>query len=373
MLNPRTLIPCALALLLLPMDGAGQAGAAPVPKASPVLDPLQGAWRTEDLDRTKTEWKSQVALNDQATLGAQFNLFRSERNAALAHGAGELDASARQRLGTLGTRLEIEAPGSYEAHMARYYLDFPSPGAFDALSKAENQFPGRMETLGPLLADAARRNDMRSMAERASALKRNGGTLPGFMRMADDILLSVEVDAVLFVAGEMDAYPLWIRQFADGQRKDVTVVDVRLLSDAGYRQQIWQQGGATGTVPKDPQRFLTAFVTASKRPVHLSLSLGKERLAPFQANTHPTGIALRYSSSPVTDMKLLEERWAKFNKPTDAGPLSQNYLLPASILLMHYRSIQDEGKAARMELELRRFATSIGASKALYTLGILEH
>lgn len=373
MLILRSIIPFVLAALLLPMESAAQSSDVPRAKAAPVMDPLQGAWRTEELDRTKAAWQAELAQDDHAGAGAQFSLFRSERNAALAHGQGELNAAAKKRLGSIATELDLAAPLSFEANMAHYYLDFPSASAFQALAKADQLSPGRIESLGPLLADAARRNDASSMAERATALKAKGGTLPGFMRMADDLLLSVEANAVLFVAGEMDAYPLWIRQFADGKRKDLMVVDMRLLEDAGYRQQIWQAGRATGTAPSKPLDFLAVFVTASKRPVYLSLSLGKERLAAFEANTYPTGLALKYSPTPVADMKLLEERWAQFNKPTDAGPLSRNYLLPASILLLHYRSISDEGKAARLELELRRFATAIGATKGLYTTGVLQH
>ncbi len=373
MLLLRSIVPCALAILLLPLGSNAQTADGLKPKATVVLDPLQGAWRTEELDRTKADLQRQVAMEERADPSMQFDLFRSERNAALAHGKGDMDAAAKKRLGQLGTRLDLEAPNSFEANMAHYYLEFPAASAFQALAKAEDLDPGRMESLGPLLADAARRNDTQGMAQRALALKQRGGTQPGFMRMADDLMLSVETNAVLFVAGEMDAYPIWIRQYAEGQRKDLTVVDVRLLEDLGYRQQVWKKGGASGTAPSNAKDFIAAFVTASKRPVYFSLSLGKERLAPFGANTYPTGLALKYSSRPSADMKLLEERWARFNKPTDAGPLSQNYLLPASILLMHYRAIQDEGKAAKLELELRGFARTIGASKTLYTLGVLEH
>lgn len=369
----RSLVPCALAILLLPFGSDAQTADGLRTKATVVLDPLQGAWKIEDLDRTKSDLQRQVAMEGQADLNMQFNLFRSERNAALVQGKGEMDAGAKQRLAALGSRMDREAPASFEANMAHYYLEFPAASAFQALAKAEDLEPGRMESLGPLLADAARRNDAQSMAQRALALKQRGGTQPGFMRMADDLLLSVETNAVLFVAGEMDAYPIWIRQYAEGQRKDLTVVDVRLLEDLGYQQQVWKKGGAAGSAPNNAKDFIAAFVTASKRPVYFSLSLGKERLAPFGANTYPTGLALKYSPKPAADMKLLEERWARFNKPTDAGPLSQNYLLPASILLKHYRAIQDEGKAAKLELELRGFARTIGASKSLYTLGVLEH
>lgn len=369
----RSIVPCTLAILLLPFGSDAQSMENLRTQATMVLDPLQGAWRTEELERTKADWQRMVALEDKFDLNTQFNLFRSERNAALAHGKGEMNAAAKQRLGLLGSKMDREAPASFETNMAHYYLEFPAPSAFQALAKAEQLEPGRIESLGPLLADAVRRNDLQSMAQRALALKQHGGTQPGFMRIADDLLLSVETNAVLFVAGEMDAYPIWIRQFAEARRTDLTVVDVRLLEDLGYRQQVWKNGGASGTLPGNAKDFLAAFVTTSKRPVYLSLSLGKERLAPFGANTYPTGLALKYSLKPAADMKLLEERWARFSKPTDAGPLSQNYLLPASLLLKHYRTIGDEGKAARLELELRGFARTIGASKTLYTLGILEH
>lgn len=375
MVYPALLFATTLTVsLMLPSSTNAQAGAASPPAAAVVRDPIQGAWNADELDRTVGVWREECADASTADLNARFNLFRSERNAALAHGQGRLKASDRQRLSGLSNDLERTAPMSFEAHMARYYVEFPAPEAFVALGLAAQLDAARAELIGPLLADAARRNDLPALKQRAVALKSRGGIQPGFMQAADDLLLSVETKAVLFVAGEMDAYPLWIRQHAEGQRKDLLIVDVRLLDDAAYRRTVWTSGGAKGAIPATGESFLSRFVASnSTRPVYLALSLGAERLAPFKQNTYSTGLAVKYSTVPVDNLPLLEERWRRFSKPTAAGPLSRNYLLPASILLQHYRSIGNEAKGAEMEHELRRFATAIKSTSVLYTLGILEH
>jgi hypothetical protein len=80
------------------------------------------------------------------------------------------------------------------------------------------------------------------------------------------------------------------------------------------------------------------------------------------------GLALRYSSQPVDNIPLLEQRWARMSKTTDAGPLSRNYLLPGSVLLMHYREVEDEKNASLLEHEVRGLARRLNATKELYLL-----
>ena len=179
-------------LMLLPDSSAAQAGTASQATAATVNEPIQGAWDPLELDRTVGIWRVVCADRTKADLSARFNLFRSERNAALAHGKGTLNASDRQRLSGISKDLERTSPSSFEAHMARYYVEFPAPEAFEALGLAARSDATRPELLGPLLADAARRNDLPDLKERAAAMRSSGGILPGFMQAADDLLLSVD-------------------------------------------------------------------------------------------------------------------------------------------------------------------------------------
>lgn len=375
MVHPtHTFLILLVALMLLPGGVSAQASAPPMPAAALVRDPIQGAWDTKELEHTRELWRAKCANEDHMDLNVRFNLLRSERNAALARGKGSLAAEDQHVLDRIAAELERTAPLSFEAHMAHYYTAFPKPDAFASLAAAHALEGNRSELLGPLLTDAARRFDPSALKERAVALKAQGGVRSAFLLMADDLMLSVGPGAVLFVAGDMDALPLWIRQYADGQRKDLLVVDVRLLNEPTYRKAVWNASGATGAAPSTGAGFIERLVASNgKRPIYLALSLGAERLAPFKEYSYATGLALKYSRTPVNNLPLIEERWQKFNKPTGAGPLSRNYLLPASILLTHYRSMGDEAKASKLELELRRFAEATGSIAMLYTLGILEH
>ena len=103
------------------------------------------------------------------------------------------------------------------------------------------------------------------------------------------------------------------------------------------------------------------------------MALG-DRIDPtWRPHLYVTGIAFRFSRTPCENIKDLEVRWSAMNKATDAGPLSQNYLIPASVLLKHYRSLNDEAGMARMERSLRTLGVELKAMDRLYRSGILQH
>ncbi|MCB0770227.1 MAG: hypothetical protein KDC00_07460, partial [Flavobacteriales bacterium] len=222
------------------------------------------------------------------------------------------------------------------------------------------------------LIAAARADDRADLVLRAMEMKANGGMATGLFRLAQDVFASLEPDAVLIAAGEMDAFPLWVGQYADGQRNDVLVVDERLLADPAYRTRIWGRAKASGPVAPE-QGFVAALGKASPRPVHLSLALGRAVLAPMSTELYVTGMALRYSAVPVENIPLLEARWGRFRKALDAGPLSRNYLVPGSVLLAHYRAIGDEARASALESELRRMAERLGATQSMIKSGVFAH
>jgi hypothetical protein len=264
------------------------------------------------------------------------------------------------------------APGTFEAHMANYYMHFPEPVAFTELRMAGIKGAGREELIAPLLVNAVRTNDTQEMAARAKELKARGRMAPPLFDVAADILASVEPGAVLFAAGEMDAFPLWVEQFANGRHKDLLVVDHRLLADEAYRRIVWDMSRARGPVPAEAD-FIGTLTQATDRPVYLSLALGNKTLAPLKDQLYLTGLAMRSSKAPVKNIPLLEARWDRFRKPMDAGPLSRNYVLPAAVLLEHYRTIGDEARAARLELELRDMAGRLGVTSALIRSGVFSH
>lgn len=357
---------CQAALLL------GQAApAAPQRATSTVRDAYQGGWSPTSTTLEEVSGSDNARMELKAA--GQLDELRLLRNELLAKTKGQLGPEDRQALMERADALERTAPNSFEAHLARYYSLFPAPDAFLHLDLATARARDRIELIGPQLDNAARLDNPDQLVYWSKAMRDRGSLAPGLRQVADDMLLSVEHDAVFLAAGEMDAYALWTRQFADGFRRDVLVIDHRLLGDPAYRQRMWSACRAQGAVPSSAKAFVDRLYHSTTRPVYLSPALGRSVVAPYASQLFATGMALRQSQAPIDNMARLQANWPRMSRTTTAGPLSQNYLMVGAVLLRHYREIGDEAKAAALEHELRGMARSLGATDRMIRLGVFEH
>src|SRR5690606_36424239 len=128
--------------------------------------------------------------------------------------------------------------------------------------------------IGPKLADANRRNNRNELLQWSRALRDHGAVEPALWDVADDMLASVDRDGILVTAGEMDTYPILARQHAQGERRDVLLIDIRLLDDPAYRQRIWESTRARGMVPGPGEGFIRLLSEAIDRPLFFSTALG---------------------------------------------------------------------------------------------------
>lgn len=361
---------------LLPGSAAlAQTQDAPKQNAASVRDGYQGGWGEAAKAKKETTAREEglfAAPAGTASATDELDAFRQERNRALIANQGKLPPADKARLRQRSEALRSAYPGSFEAEVAAYYADFPAPIAYQRLEAATRLQPDRPELIGPRLTEALRDGDPVALKTASLDMKRRGGTAPGLLVMADDLLLSVAPGAVLFVAGEMDGFPVLVRQYAEGKRPDLILVDQRLLEDAAYRSRIWRALNAVGPVPASSSAFLEQLPGATRRPVFLSLALGREwaeRLAP---RLQVTGLAMRLGDEP-TPVSELARTWAQMRKTIDAGPLSRNYLVPAALLLKHYRATGQEEPAAKLEHEIRQMAARLGMTAELQSNGILPH
>ena len=340
---------------------------------APVMqDPYQGGWQAKEQTRNANLWGVLVE-EEPANNAALLNQYRSERNASLARNSGIIPPADQANLDVLADRIGTVAPNSFEAHLAQFYSQFPAPTAFEELDLAIATGSERDELIGPQLMNSIRTSNSTETVRWSKALKAQGNVAADLWKLTDDMLLSVEKNAILFTAGEMDAYPAWAKQFADGVRKDILIVDERLLVDAAYRQQVWTSAGAPGVAAANGTGFISALADGTNRPVFLSLALGPELVTTMRDKLFVTGLAARYSAVLLDNMPTLERNWKAMKKATAAGPLARNYLLPGSILLMHYRAAGNEEKASSLEFELRQLAEKLGATNSLIKTGVLQH
>lgn len=336
------------------------------------LEPLQGAWDAGQQRSVADQWNA-IRQENPKDAEAQYNYFKAARNASLATNNASMPARDEAELDQVARTLSENAPNSFESCMANYQLDHPARQAFTELGKAYQLEPDRQELIGPMLGRALLDNDRPEIVRWSRALRTRGGLAPGLHDAAADLLVSIDPKGVVFTNGDMDTHPAVASQEVDGLRKDVLVVDQRLLVDAAYRQHVWTEARASGQVPGPGPEYARTLSTRTDRPVFLALSIDPTWIMALQGQLYPTGLAMRVSTRPVDNIPALAQRWPLLRKPVNAGPLSRNYLLPGSVLLQHYRAVEDEAGIARTEAELRRFSDRIGATQELYKAGILKH
>jgi hypothetical protein len=81
-------------------------------------------------------------------------------------------------------------------------------------------------------------------------------------RFATALLDSVSPNAVLFVAGDNDTYPLWFEQIVEQKRPDVTIVTIPLLPADWYRWELARRQELVPPAATDSWRGLDATIQA---------------------------------------------------------------------------------------------------------------
>ena len=95
--------------------------------------------------------------------------------------------------------------------------------------------------------------------------------------VAAELLEPLPANAVLFVAGDNDTYPLWYLQQVEGRRRDVTVVTMPLLAAPWYAAELQRRHrllpkGAAGDVLALSKR-IAAAARAANRPVAAAVTV----------------------------------------------------------------------------------------------------
>ena len=343
--------------------------AAPLPP--PPVGNMQGGWDMNVANSQAAQWK---IINREQPDNARFQLnwLRSEYDARSSSNNGALKPVDKVQLEHIASLIKTNAAGSFEAHMADYYTEFPASGAFADLEAAWSLAPERTELLAPMHSKAMLDGDAAELKKWSRELQLRGGISPALTAAASDLLISVPANAILFTNGDMDTQPAVVQQVQSHVKPGLLIVDQRLLAESGYRKRIWSQAGGSGTVPPDGPGFAKALLHATDRPVYFALSLSRAWPDAFPGQLHAVGAAFRVGPPEAGDAAALEKHWAAMQKPLDAGPMSRNYLMPGAILLAHFRATGETDKATAMEAELRKIAAATGGMKDLEKAGVLK-
>ncbi len=330
----------------------------------------QSGWRQDQVLGEAEFWRT-VSMEQPGNADAQLNWYRSERSARLSTNNGRLSAGDEQALDEIARKVEAAAPDGFEHHLTAYYQGFPAASAFEDLARATAIAPDRTELIGPQLNLAHMRGDKAGLDRWCREMDTRGQPSAAHLRAVADLLASTDRNAVLFTNGDLDTHLALLRQRRQDDRRDVLIVDQRLLADPGYRQRIWSEAKGKGPVPGAGPGYAKALVQAGERPVHLAMTLDRDWLDAFAGRLSTAGTAFRVDAR--ISLAELDMRWRSMEKPMGALPMSRNYLLPGAVLLQGFRARGDETRTAQLELELRNMARSLGAESELVRAGVFQH
>jgi hypothetical protein len=117
-------------------------------------------------------------------------------------------------------------------------------------------------------------------------------------RLGLALLESAPVNAVLFVRGDNDSYPLWYQQVVHGVRRDVTTVTVPLLAATWYRAELERRHALLDEADvgrwrgeRETLRAIVAHAALQGRPVAVSVAMPRvEREAVATGGWRLTGL-----------------------------------------------------------------------------------
>jgi len=167
------------------------------------------------------------------------------------------------------------------------------------------------------------------------------------LEYAYNLLLSLPASSVLVTNGEADTYPLWVMQSVKRFRRDVTVINLDLITHEPYRKKMMSQLKMTDPGTSEAEQFISKlYINNPTKYIALSLTLPVNILKVFQNNLYLSGTAFIVRGEAVNNKLMLENTYANLrllniksiNKSKGDKKLGKNYLMMLSNLYSSYKN-----------------------------------
>ncbi len=302
-----------------------------VPSPAPFIDLLHARHDGDFYDRQAREWKA-LATGDCATDEDWFHYYKTAYYSNR-FGSGDHDLTA-----ILSAAEKACDPAGFDLNYIRFAHN-PNPETnAEQLLAAYKADPERPEAY-PAMITYYEVNGLKTKRDATLKKMHLKDPIPaGVMEYNYNQLQSVAPQGILVTHGDTDTYPTWLLQSAYGVRPDVRIVCLPLvLGFDDYRTTILAREIAT----ESREQLLANIIqelSSDPQPLHLAATASYlDELD--QANLYLTGLAFRYSKTPVDNIGLLAQnyrsnwRLEQLRQPLADGPvqavadqLNQNYL-----------------------------------------------
>ncbi|MBS1978119.1 MAG: SUMF1/EgtB/PvdO family nonheme iron enzyme [Bacteroidetes bacterium] len=317
-------------------------------------------------------WRNEVASN-RSRAEAWLNLYTASVYAQ----------KPEQELKQIVSDMQAAIPNSYEWMVAKGWNEGFGTGARSFLEKAYASAPSRVEAHVLLQLNSEAELNQTNRQLYSKLLSDNSQISSSLLNYSYNVLMSVEPSAVLITEGESTTVPLYVLQDVLQVRKDVSVLDLDLLTNPEYLQKKLQSVGLSPVGPLSGDQLrsaLCALLPASNqgRKFYYALTLSKENLTSMKESLYVVGLASLHSVTNVDNVAQIRRNLEKeflldylrvdFNgeSPDATGKvLSANYLVPMILLYDAYIKEGKREKALELRQLMERIAKDSGKESAM--------
>lgn len=281
-------------------------------------------------------------------------------------------------------------PKSFEAYFIQYSENGFQKDASEDLMAAQALRPDDPLIQDLLMIHYELKNDTEKRNFYAKRLFENNELSVGILNWGYNILSELDENAILFTYGDNDTYAPWIVQAAKGFRKDVTIINLHLITINDYRDRMLKALGYEPFVDRETEteeeakqlaKELYEHFLKGKRPAYFSASAvtGFEEL--YGDKLYLTGLAYKYSESSFDNTAIIRRNYEKrylldylkevfsFNITDLKGEQFNGMYIPSMIkLYQHYDESEELVKKQNLEALLMKVAVQSGQESEIFEL-----
>lgn len=340
-------------------------------------------------------WKKELEKNPQ-NKEAWYNFYNANRYARFE----EVDNKDRQeKLDKIIHDMGQAIPNSYEYHLLKYWTKCDIEDIAPA-QETYNIDPNRPDTYYTFLSYYALTGDVKNLRKFCRKLYDSQDIEPWLYYYNYNVLMSLEPNAVLVTNGDNDTYPIWVLQQAKNIRRDITVINISLLTTEKYFTNTLKtqypkidyneiKAVAKNRAKGKDSAFRSAFIQETVKqlsekyaytPVFFALTVYGQHTKPFSDDLYLTGLAYRYSQNRFDNLARLKRNlennfvldYLRFDPYSESRigknlsvRIERNYLPGMLMLAEHYRMSGQEQEAKKWITLARRIAESSDFTEAL--------
>ncbi len=228
----------------------------------------------------------------------------------------ELEDDRVDELDNVNSRMSLGKDAS-GVEQDKYLLDLKTEGFrsydSDGLKSAYEMSSNKLDLMDEMMGDAEIRGDVSSKKDFARKIK-NSGKYSGYKyEYAKNLLNSIDQNGFLICNGEIDTYPLYVLQELQSVRKDVKVINLKLIENDAYWKRISNTYGLKGNYSSSYKQFVSNLMQSNPdKKLYLSLNNRHDVLKHHKSNLYLTGLAFRLSKVAIKNQKVLESNWNTF-------------------------------------------------------------